>query len=269
MAASLHNLAQLAIRQREDETALARIRESLALDRELGDRSGIASDLLAIAWILCLQKDFETAREHLQQSLIIAQELGDAAQLARVYALLGDVAIGQGNHEQARHYLGESKAAFGKLGDISSIASVDHGMGQIALHQRRLKEAEQCFIASLNGKAEVADKLGMVTALEGLACLAAVQSLPSKAAQLWGACEALRRAIGTPRPDTEQTFCDPYITMVRTQLRERVFVSTYQAGEAMSLEQAVAYALEPNAAGNGPVRLESHPRRLPGWVVPA
>ena len=30
---------------------------------------------------------------------------------------------------------------------------------------------------SLNGKAEVADKLGMVTALEGLACLAAVQSV--------------------------------------------------------------------------------------------
>ena len=61
VAASLHNLAQLAIRQREDETALARIRESLALDRELGDRSGIASDLLAIAWILCLQKAFRNS----------------------------------------------------------------------------------------------------------------------------------------------------------------------------------------------------------------
>jgi predicted ATPase/DNA-binding CsgD family transcriptional regulator len=245
VAASLHNLAQLAIRQREDETALARIRESLALDRELGDRSGIASDLLAIAWILCLQKDFETAREHVQQSLIIAQELGDVAQLARAYALLGDVALGQENHEQARHYLAESKAAFGRLGDILSMASVDHGMGQIALHQRRLKEAEQCFIDSLNGKAEAADKLGIVNALEGLACLAAARFDVTRAAQLWGACEVLRRALGFPRPDSEQSFCERYMAMARSQLRERAFLSAHREGEAMSLDEAVRYALKP------------------------
>jgi DNA-binding CsgD family transcriptional regulator len=162
--------------------------------------------------------------------------------------MLGDLALAEGRYEEALQHLGASREVFDKLGDFSSIASVDAGLGQVALRQRRFREAEHWFVSSLNAKVEVADTWGALTALDGLACLAAAQALLSKAAQLWGACEALRRGHGVPRSDVEQAFCDAFIPPVRAQMRERAFLDAYRTGEALDLKQAIAYALAPDDA---------------------
>jgi DNA-binding CsgD family transcriptional regulator len=116
----------------------------------------------------------------------------------------------------------------------------------IAIHQGNFPEAEKLFVESLNRKHELAERLGVAYALEGLAYLAAASTNPQKAARLWGAAEAIRESIGTPLTDLEQADSERYITAARAQLREKAFQAEKETGAAMSLEQIFQYALEPS-----------------------
>lgn len=247
IAATSHNLAQLAVRRGDFDAALVHIRETLALDQEAGDQPGTASDLLVIGWIMMLQEEYGAAVEMISQSLGIYESLADAAQIARCHQMLGEAATGLGNIEVAHEHLTRARAGFLAVGAAADITSVDHNLGQVALRQGRLQEAHERFVTSLEGKSQMNDKLGVVVALEGLACLAAARSEMSKAAQLWGACESLRLTIHIPRPANEQSFCDKYIKMARAHLRDTAFSAAQKTGAGMDMEHAIRYALAPSS----------------------
>ena len=245
ISGSLHNLAMLAINQKEYESALSLVKESLELDRETGDLAGIASGMLAIAWILILDGQYDSAQPYALQALANFQELDIPRMIALSLGFLGDISFGQENFDQAHEYLLKGQALFRTLGFSVDILFINHSLGKIALSRRRVWEAEELFTEFLRGLTEINDKIGIFNGLDKLACVAVARSAPLRAAQLWGACEAARKANGIPRSGFEQSFCDRYITTARAQLKEQEFLSAYQAGEAMSLEHAIQFALEP------------------------
>jgi hypothetical protein len=73
-----------------------------------------------------------------------------------------------------------------------------------------------------------------------------VTGKPEGAAQLFGAMESLLESISTVRAtdSTDQREYDHYAAAVRAQLDEETFVNAWQLGRVMTLEQAIAYALE-------------------------
>ena len=68
-----------------------------------------------------------------------------------------------------------------------------------------------------------------------------------RAAQLLGAGEALPEAMGVGPQPADQFAVDRYVAAVREQLDEATFEAARAAGRAMSLEEAVAYALGEDA----------------------
>ncbi len=83
--------------------------------------------------------------------------------------------------------------------------------------------------------------------LEAFAHLAAERQ-PQCAAQLWGAAAALREAIGAPLPPNEREEYERDVAAVREALGEEAFSATWVEGRAMSMEQAVAYAMGESTA---------------------
>jgi non-specific serine/threonine protein kinase len=81
--------------------------------------------------------------------------------------------------------------------------------------------------------------------LGGFAAILGVTGKPEGAAQLLGAMESLLESISTVRAtdSTDQREYDHYAAAVRTQLDEERFAKAWSAGRAMTLEQAIAYAL--------------------------
>jgi DNA-binding NarL/FixJ family response regulator len=67
-----------------------------------------------------------------------------------------------------------------------------------------------------------------------------------KAVRLLGAADSLREAIGAPLTAAERENLERYQRIARRQLRKFAFTAAREAGQAMSLEQAVQYALEPS-----------------------
>jgi hypothetical protein len=84
----------------------------------------------------------------------------------------------------------------------------------------------------------------MMIHLVGWAGLARALGQLGRAARLSGAVEALRETIGSRLEQEEQTEHERTISAARSGLDESRFNELWREGQAMTLEQAVAYALE-------------------------
>ena len=84
----------------------------------------------------------------------------------------------------------------------------------------------------------------MAGCLAGLAQVAGAAGDAEGAARLFGAAEALRQAIGAPIHPPESALYESCIEAVRCRLGRQAFEAAWAEGRALSLEQAVAFALE-------------------------
>jgi hypothetical protein len=85
--------------------------------------------------------------------------------------------------------------------------------------------------------------------LEGLACLAGAQGKAERAARLWGAAQALRETKGIPRDPDFLAEADARNSAVRSAMGEGAWEEAWRKGRAMTLDEAVSYALEEEVAG--------------------
>jgi hypothetical protein len=83
--------------------------------------------------------------------------------------------------------------------------------------------------------------------LEGFACLAGASGDAERAARLWGAAQALHEAKDIPRDPDFLAEADTRISAVRTGMGEQAWGEPRRRGRAMTLDEAVSYALEAEA----------------------
>src|SRR5829696_7778285 len=87
--------------------------------------------------------------------------------------------------------------------------------------------------------------------LEGFACMAGVRGETERAARLWGAAQALHETKGIPRDPDFLAEADARISAVRTGMGEEEWEEAWRKGTAMTLEEAVSYALEGEEEASG------------------
>jgi DNA-binding CsgD family transcriptional regulator/tetratricopeptide (TPR) repeat protein len=193
IAGSLHALGTLAEAQGDDAGAMALFQESLALQCELGDKPDIARTLSDLAYIARRQGDYGQAATLQAESVALWRELGERRELARSLNALGDVARGQGDYARAGALYEESLALFRQLGDVGAGAAVQHNLGYVAGAQGDYARAAACFVESLVQFQERGNLLSLADCLAGLASVAAGQG-PQQLPEAARAREALRAA---------------------------------------------------------------------------
>ena len=62
--------------------------------------------------------------------------------------------------------------------------------------------------------------------------------------RLWRAAQALKAQIGAPLPPTDQDEVDQQVAVAREWLGEAEWTAAWEEGRAMTMEQAVADALQ-------------------------
>jgi tetratricopeptide (TPR) repeat protein len=179
--------------------------QGLALDREVGDKEGIAVSSLLLGSVALKQGDVATARTRVEEGLFLYREMGYREGIAEALALLGRVEATRGDLALARTLYEESLTMARELGQRELIA----------------------------------------TGLEGLARAIAAQGDPAQAVLLWGMAEALREELGAPLHPVERAEHDPAIVVVRDQLGEEAFIATWQEGRLMPADQALPRAKTP------------------------
>jgi hypothetical protein len=100
-----------------------------------------------------------------------------------------------------------------------------------------------CAVADDTASIGQAD-LAHIYALEGLAAIAAAQGAGERAARLWGAAEALREQTSLPKDALVNQDYERWMAAARTRFDAATFAAAWAAGRALTLEQAIAAALD-------------------------
>jgi tetratricopeptide (TPR) repeat protein len=238
MAAVLTNLGYL-------EEAVSWREKSLALAREVGDDQQVAMSLNALGMAARDQGQYEKALQLHQESLLLFTKLGNRHGQAYACICLARVALLQGNYRQAVAWCQQSINLYAELGDQRNVAGTWKDMGFLALHHKEYLAAQDAFHHCLILYHDLQDWEGMAIIWEGLAGVALNESSPERAARLLGAAAALRAAngfIGRRLLRADQLLLEKLAHVAESQLDPTTFAAAFTAGQAMTAEQAMAYA---------------------------
>ncbi|MCW3094496.1 MAG: hypothetical protein JWL77_114 [Chthonomonadaceae bacterium] len=244
IAMSLGNLGGVAYLQGDYVVARTLYLESLGLFRELGNRRGIAISMERLGLLAQQQGDYPAAQALHGESLAIRRELGDRQGIAHSLDDLGELARCQGDYVEARALFEESLAISREIGNRKSIASVAYGLGTVASAQGDNAAARTLQGESLILTWELGDRLGIARSLERFAAMADTSGAQIHGPSLWGAAELMREEIGAPPTPNERAENDEQIAAARATLDDdAAFDAAWAAGRALTMDQAIAYAL--------------------------
>ncbi len=150
----------------------------------------------------------------------------------------------QGVGERATVLLNEALAIKRKLGDLASVGVTLRYQAKLAQDQGEWARATARYQESLALSRSVGSQWEIAACLEGLGGVAAGQNRAERAARLWGRAETLRGQLGAPLPLADRAWYEVAVAHSRAVVGEVAFAAAWEKGRAMSLEQAIAYALE-------------------------
>jgi tetratricopeptide (TPR) repeat protein len=148
-----------------------------------------------------------------------------------------------GDYEGAGRAYEECLAISHEIGDRQREAIMLFDLGYVAQHQGNYERAESLIGQYLTLWREFGSKYFYAIGLAGLAGPVSARGDPERAARLLGASEALLEAVGVSLQCGDQFEVDRYETAVREQLDKAAFEAAWAEGRAMSLEEALTYAL--------------------------
>jgi predicted ATPase/class 3 adenylate cyclase len=244
VAGSTYKLASVFGLQGDNARARHLLEENLESARHRHDGQGVAQSLIQLVQVAMQEGRMSEAKSLSAQSLAVSRELGDTYAITASLAFLGEVALAEGAVGDARRMVAESLEGGRALGDKWRIARALHVLGEIACREGDCRRAAALHRDALRTRREIGQRDGIVDSLESLADLAARQEDWERAARLLGAAEALRDAIGAPVAPGRVQDHARFIAAVRTELDEAEFDRVWQDGQAMSLDQAIAYAYD-------------------------
>jgi tetratricopeptide (TPR) repeat protein len=284
IALAVETLGMIEIDEGEYREPHGYLTQSLTVFRELGDKRGMATSLDLLAWAAYARGDNEAARILAEQSLALFEELGDTHGTASILERLGWIADDQGDDARALAFFTQSLALFQELGDKQAISGALMGLGDVAWWQGDYQRASELYRHGLTLRQELGDKRGSAMGFSnqafallmqgdyaqaaslysqslalnrsiqympgifycilGYAGIAAMQGQSERGAHLIGKADALSREVSLFINLMNQTVRDRWAAAVRAQLSEEAFAAAYAEGQAMSLDQAIAEALD-------------------------
>jgi len=154
------------------------------------------------------------------------------------------VAMAQGDLGAARRQWEGSLRLFEDSMDWVEVSSVQNYLAGLESREGNVAAARAGYAASLALSRPARFVFRIAQSLDGLAILAARQGQSERALRLAGASAALRETTGYQAPPAEREERDVAVVGARRGLGDVVAAAAWDAGRAMSLDQAVDEALE-------------------------
>ena len=173
------------------------------------------------------------------------RELGETAWVASLLNNLGYLLVAQGDGAAAQPLLEESVGLVQEMGE--SGANFQHSLALAVLLQGDAQRAAALLTESLAQVWELGKKSSLSYCLEGLGAVAAAAQQPGRAGRLWGAAAAVRDALDDPLQSMDAAIYERWLAPARADVGDGSWQAAVAEGRAMSLEQAIAYALEETA----------------------
>jgi predicted ATPase/DNA-binding XRE family transcriptional regulator len=229
----------------EPDRAAAFATESIAAARAAGDPETLAYSLGMQGLATLSRGDLDTAEAVLPESLKLFRELGDPHSVASGLYGPAQLALARGDGDEAMQLIGEGAALSREAGNWAMLANF---LGTQAISARL--EGDNARTAELLGESiEIAgmlrDDYNVVFCATGLASVAAREGRAERAARLFGVADVLSEKTGAGVSwSILRSLNERDLVITREMLDPEAFEAAWAEGRTMTLEQAVAYALE-------------------------
>jgi tetratricopeptide (TPR) repeat protein len=222
--------------------AKAYLEESLAIARELGDKSRIAAALQPLGLACQGVGDPVAARGYLEGALALARQLGNKRDVAAAINALAQLYRVEAKLDAAEPLYADVVALARELGDRMSIAIglLNLAMVAIGLGSRDVVPSMLLEVVA------IADDIGSKSAgqsvLEVCAGLGAARQDWEHAAKFYGAAETQSGQTGLHRDPADEAFLAPLVAKARQALGTTAFTAFEAVGRALSYDEAMAAA---------------------------
>jgi predicted ATPase/DNA-binding CsgD family transcriptional regulator len=242
-AMALNSAGLMALFQGDYGLGTRMFKEALELSRGLSDRHTMAWSMTNLGLVNSQGGEESCGQELLEEAVALFRELGDARGITFALNSLGELMRIRGEYAQAR-VLYEESVAVRQQNDLRVDPAQFVNLGAVMRHLGDDRGAWKLYEDALQGGRELGQKQAVAYGLMGLAGLLGERGQPERAVRLLGAAEAMLENIGfhiepVDRPDHERD-----VATMRAQLDGAKFEAAWAGGQAMMLEEAVAYALD-------------------------
>jgi predicted ATPase len=246
-----HSLQAMVARERGNYAAAAALFEASAeAFRAVDDPWGLGWAVGSHGLMATRLGDFDRAARLLEESQTTHSRLGNTLFFTRGLMMQGLVEEGRGNLARATSLLEESLGPLRELGDSWAVGQALDGLGRVSLGQGDALRAEALHREALALYWDIGHRIGVTSCLDDLARVWIRRGDARRGACLIGAAEALRATVRAGLAPPRQRLRTRALAEARAALPDEALEAALEQGRAMSLEQAVAYAL----AARSPVR---------------
>jgi tetratricopeptide (TPR) repeat protein len=216
--------------------------QSLAEYRQAGDDRGVAIMLQRLALQVRLHGDAQKARALADQSLRLCRQIGFTKGEAVAEGVLGTFMRKDGDAVAAVEQFERSVELADRSGFWWWKAWTLLEIAEVLLELGRLAEAGARARAALPLLVRMGDRPGTMYAVATVARLAAEMGDPARAGRFWGAIEAEEARAPAAAWEGER---DEFARLIQARASGPEYERGRAEGRALSLEQAVAEALQP------------------------
>ena len=238
-------LGLVAMAAREAATARLHAEASRHAFDALGSPSWAAQAVGVLGNVARDAGDDQEAARRYAEAEALARPTGDGWVLGLILGNRADLARRAGEPQLARRLLEEALALQRALREPQGIGQTLERLGRLALAEGDAAGARRGLTQGLTVWRDGGCVWSLPSLLRHLARVAEAQGHPARAARLWSAAATQHQALlGRPLPAHEGPTLAQAAESLRARLGAAAFDAARAAGEAMTLEQAVAYVLE-------------------------
>jgi len=219
--------------------------EALEIARNHEDKLTLGWALVHLGIVLSALEEYDLAQSLLEECVAITKGSRNVGITVAGMALsfLGDIYVVRNNEVHAREVYEEGIKLLRETNNSNNLAYAVRRFGYLALKEADYKRANVLFRESLIRNQELGHQIGIAGAMTGLAKLALEVGNLSRAAQLYGIIEDRLAALALPLYITDQVEFNHGMSMLHTRLDEKTYAKFWTKGKALSLDEAIAFAL--------------------------
>ena len=174
----------------------------------------------------------------------MARQAQDDNEIAWALVNLGTAAMTQGNYDQSGMFLEESLARYKEIQAHEGVVLLLSALGDLALIRGDYEQTVSRYGEALILQREGGNGRGIAEFLEKIGNAASTRKQPKTAAILLGAAQAFRESSSATHYPFQLVEYERFLEVLRSQLDESIFASLCTEGRAMTLDEAVGYALD-------------------------
>jgi predicted ATPase/class 3 adenylate cyclase len=242
----------------EAESSLEMLREAIAAGRDSGDKfaHGLTERMYGQA-LLLLGRDREEAQQAMERGGKLVQESGDRWASNMALLNMAMAASFLGDYEDARARFAALGPRFAELGDQHRVNMTKSELAHLDRREGKLDRAEAVYRETILEWKRLGHRAAIAHQLECFASIAQIRGNDERAASLNGAAEALREKIAIAMTPAEKVEYDQRVSQLQTTMDAKDFAEAWTKGRAMSMDQAITYAINPRPAGASPQSLDT------------